>query len=93
MNYDYSTVSEVMEDINNVKTMSDEEFFKTYAWDPEERGVFLKMLESDLNKMEAREEITGQKWMHVVNEWNEEYNQAHNFFCVDFYLHSIARTK
>ena len=35
MNFIYDTTSEVMEDINNVKTMSDEEFFKTYAWDPE----------------------------------------------------------
>lgn len=80
MNYSYNTASEVMEDINNVKTMSDEEFFKTYAWDPEERGVFLGMLESDLAKMESREEVTGQKWMHVVDEWNEEYNQERNFF-------------
>lgn len=79
MNFIYDTASEVMEDIDNVKTMSDEEFFKTYAWDPEEREVFLKMLESDLNKMEEREEITGQKWMHVVNEWNEEYNQDKTF--------------
>ncbi|RGY21299.1 hypothetical protein DXA50_00150 [Butyricimonas virosa] len=80
MNFIYDTASEVMEDINNVKTMSDEEFFKTYAWDPEERGVFLGMLESDLVKMKAREEVTGQKWMHVVDEWNEEYNQERNFF-------------
>ena len=80
MNYSYSTASEVMEDINNVKTMSDEEFFKVYAWDPEERGVFLGMLESDLVQMEAREEVIDQKWMHVVDEWNEEYNQGHNFF-------------
>ena len=80
MNYSYNTASEVMEDINNVKTMSDEEFFKTYAWDPEERGIFLDMLEFDLVKMEAREEVIGQKWMHVVNEWNEEYNQERNFF-------------
>lgn len=55
MNFIYDTASEVREDINNVKTMSDEEFFKTYAWDPEERGVFLGMLESDLVKMESRE--------------------------------------
>lgn len=80
MNFIYDTASEVMEDINNVKTMSDEEFFKTYAWDPEERGIFLGMLESDLAKMESREEVTGQKWMHVVDEWNEEYNQERNFF-------------
>ena len=80
MNYSYSTASEVMEDINNVKTMSDEEFFKVYAWDPEERGVFLGMLESDLVQMEAREEVIDQKWMHVVDEWNEEYNQERNFF-------------
>lgn len=80
MNFIYDTASEVMEDINNVKTMSDEEFFKTYAWDPEERGVFLGMLESDLVKMESREEVTSQKWMHVVDEWNEEYNQERNFF-------------
>ena len=80
MNFIYDTASEVMEDINNVKTMSDEEFFKTYAWDPEERGVFLGMLESDLVKMEAREEVTCRKWMHVVNEWSEEYNQERNFF-------------
>lgn len=80
MNFIYDTASEVMEDINNVKTMSDEEFFKTYAWNPEERGVFLGMLESDLVKMKAREEVTGQKWMHVVDEWNEEYNQERNFF-------------
>lgn len=80
MNFIYDTASEVMEDINNVKTMSDEEFFKTYAWDPEERGVFLGMLESDLVKMETREEVTCRKWMHVVDEWNEEYNQERNFF-------------
>ncbi len=80
MNFIYDTASEVMEDINNVKTMSDEEFFKTYAWDPEERGVFLGMLESDLVKMESREEVTCRKWMHVVDEWNEEYNQERNFF-------------
>lgn len=80
MNFIYDTASEVMEDINNVKTMSDEEFFKTYAWDPEERGIFLDMLESDLVKMEAREEVTCRKWMHVVDEWNEEYNQERNFF-------------
>lgn len=80
MNFIYDTASEVMEDIDNVKTMSDEEFFKTYAWDPEERGIFLGMLESDLAKMESREEVTGQKWMHVVDEWNEEYNQERNFF-------------
>lgn len=80
MNYSYNTASEVMEDINNVKTMSDEEFSKTYAWDPEERDIFLGMLESDLVKMESREEVTGQKWMHVVDEWNEEYNQERNFF-------------
>ena len=80
MNYSYSTASEVMEDINNVKTMSDEEFLKVYAWDPEDRGVFLGMLESDLVQMEAREEVVDQKWMHVVNEWNEEYNQERNFF-------------
>ena len=80
MNFIYDTTSEVMEDINNVKTMSDEEFFKTYAWDPEERGIFLGMLESDLVKMEAREEVTCRKWMHVVDEWNEEYNQERNFF-------------
>lgn len=80
MNFIYDTASEVMDDIDNVKTMSDEEFFKTYAWDPEERGVFLGMLESDLVKMKAREEVTGQKWMHVVDEWNEEYNQERNFF-------------
>ncbi len=80
MNFIYDTASEVMEDINNVKTMSDEEFFKTYAWDPEERGIFLGMLESDLAKMEAREEVTCRKWMHVVDEWNEEYNQECNFF-------------
>lgn len=80
MNFIYDTTSEVMEDINNVKTMSDEEFFKTYAWDPEERGVFLGMLESDLVKMESREEVTCRKWMHVVDEWNEEYNQERNFF-------------
>ena len=80
MNFIYDTASEVMEDIDNVKTMSDEEFFKTYAWDPEERGIFLGMLESDLAKMETREEVTGRKWMHVVDEWNEEYNQERNFF-------------
>ena len=80
MNFIYDTTSEVMEDINNVKTMSDEEFFKTYAWDPEERGIFLGMLESDLVKMESREEVTCRKWMHVVDEWNEEYNQERNFF-------------
>lgn len=80
MNFIYDTASEVMEDINNVKTMSDEEFFKTYAWDPEERGVFLGMLESDLVKMESREEVTCRKWMHVVDEWNEECNQERNFF-------------
>lgn len=80
MNFIYDTASEVMEDINNVKTMSDEEFFKTYAWDPEERGIFLGMLESDLVKMESREEVTCRKWMHVVDEWNEEYNQERNFF-------------
>lgn len=80
MNFIHDTASEVMEDINNVKTMSDEEFFKTYAWDPEERGVFLGMLESDLVKMESREEVTCRKWMHVVDEWNEEYNQERNFF-------------
>ncbi|MDY5487862.1 MAG: hypothetical protein SPG27_03080 [Butyricimonas virosa] len=80
MNFIYDTASEVMEDIDNVKTMSDEEFFKTYAWDPEERGVFLGMLESDLVKMETREEVTCRKWMHVVDEWNEEYNQERNFF-------------
>lgn len=80
MNFIYDTASEVMEDIDNVKTMSDEEFFKTYAWDPEERGIFLGMLESDLVKMEAREEVTCRKWMHVVDEWNEEYNQERNFF-------------
>lgn len=80
MNFIYDTASEVMEDINNVKTMSDEEFFKTYAWDPEERGVFLGMLESDLVKMESREEVTCREWMHVVDEWNEEYNQERNFF-------------
>ena len=80
MNFIYDTASEVMEDIDNVKTMSDEEFFKTYACDPEERGVFLGMLESDLVKMEAREEVTCRKWMHVVDEWNEEYNQERNFF-------------
>ena len=80
MNFIYDTASEVMEDINNVKTMSDEEFFKTYAWDPEERGVFLGMLESDLVKMESREEVPCREWMHVVDEWNEEYNQERNFF-------------
>ena len=80
MNFIQDTASVVMDDIDNVKTMSDEEFFKTYAWDPEERGVFLGMLESDLVKMESREEVTGQKWMHVVDEWNEEYNQERNFF-------------
>ena len=80
MNFIYDTASEVMEDINNVKTMSDDEFFKTYAWDPEERGIFLGMLESDLVKMESREEVTCRKWMHVVDEWNEEYNQERNFF-------------
>lgn len=80
MNFIYDTASEVMEDINNVKTTSDEEFFKTYAWDPEERNIFLDMLEADLVEIEAREKVIGQKWMHVVDEWKEEYNQGHNFF-------------
>lgn len=75
MNYDYSTVSEVMEDINNVKTMSDEEFFKTYAWDPEERGVFLRMLEEDLDELRHEE-----REVMFIDEWNEEYNQGYNFF-------------
>ena len=75
MNFIYDTVSEVMEDINNVKTMSDEEFFKTYAWDPEEREDFLRMLEEDLDELRHEE-----REVMFIDEWNEEYNQGYNFF-------------
>ena len=75
MNFIYDTTSEVMEDINNVKTMSDEEFFKTYAWDPGEREDFLRMLEEDLDELRHEE-----REVMFIDEWNEEYNQGYNFF-------------
>lgn len=75
MNFIYDTVSEVMEDINNVKTMSDEEFFKTYAWEPGEREDFLRMLEEDLDELRHEE-----REVMFIDEWNEEYNQEYNFF-------------
>lgn len=75
MNFIYDTVEEIMEDINNVKTTSDEEFFKTYAWDPGDREEFLKMLEEDLDELEHEE-----REVMFIDEWNEEYNQGHNFF-------------
>ncbi|WP_303223964.1 hypothetical protein [Butyricimonas faecihominis] len=75
MNFIYDTVSEVMEDINNVKTMSDEEFFKTYAWEPGEREDFLRMLEEDLDELRHEE-----REVMFIDEWNEEYNQGYNFF-------------
>lgn len=75
MNFIYDTLSEVMEDINNVKTMSDEEFFKTYAWEPGERVDFLRMLEEDLDELRHEE-----REVMFIDEWNEEYNQGYNFF-------------
>lgn len=75
MNFIYDTVSEVMEDINNVKTMSDEEFFKTYAWEPGEREDFLRILEEDLDELRHEE-----REVMFIDEWNEEYNQGYNFF-------------
>ena len=75
MNFIYDTTSEVMEDINNVKTMSDEEFFKTYAWEPGERDDFLRMLEEDLDELRHEE-----REVMFIDEWNEEYNQGYNFF-------------
>ncbi len=75
MNFIYDTTSEVMEDINNVKTMSDEEFFKTYAWEPGEREDFLRMLEEDLDELRHEE-----REVMFIDEWNEEYNQGYNFF-------------
>ena len=75
MNFIYDTASEVMEDINNVKTMSDEEFFKTYAWEPGEREDFLRMLEEDLDELRHEE-----REVMFIDEWNEEYNQGYNFF-------------
>lgn len=75
MNFIYDTVSEVMEDINNVKTMSDEEFFKTYAWEPGDREDFLRMLEEDLDELRHEE-----REVMFIDEWNEEYNQGYNFF-------------
>ena len=75
MNFIYDTVSEVMEDINNVKTMSDEEFFKTYAWEPGAREDFLRILEEDLDELRHEE-----REVMFIDEWNEEYNQGYNFF-------------
>lgn len=75
MNFIYDTASEVMEDINNVKAMNDEEFFKTYAWEPGERGDFLRMLEEDLDELRHEE-----REVMFIDEWNEGYNQGYNFF-------------
>ena len=75
MNFIYDTASEVMEDINNMKTMSDEEFFETYAWEPGERGDFLRMLEEDLDELRHEE-----REVMFIDEWNEGYNQGYNFF-------------